>query len=189
MTPKIFLTAGWLLLAAGCALWETPEYRKPVFFDLTAKNASPVSTLPAEFKNFTDISGNGVRITRRLKDGTLSFDDDNRFSAPPAQLLRRRLTELFPAGASHKNTFTVSGRIDRFEADLKNSCALMKADYTVRYGNSRISVRHEFTEKLSGTSARDIALALESCILDSARRLAQEMAALKSSSEKSKEKK
>lgn len=186
---KMFLCVTGILLFSGCALLEDPEVRIPAFYDLDAGKTENISSVPVTFRNFADISGNGIRMVRRLKGGEITFDDLNRFSAPPSQLIRRRLTELFAVSADNGETVRISGTLLRLEADCSKKEALMEIDYTLEYGNCKTALRHSIREKIGSCSGRDIAAAFEACVNTSARRLSAAAGAFKADRSKIKVKK
>ena len=174
MKKSLFaFTSVFLALCSGCSWLGTPEAVEPRTFDLGALNEKEISAPPVEFRSFSDISGNGMRIALRRGDGSVTFEKNSRFSAPPAQLIRRRLTELFPVKSGSAPFIRVSGTVSRFEIDRKNNEALLLIDYELRLGDESKGVRHRITSKVEqGTDAA--ALALEKCVVGSARRLAGE---------------
>lgn len=186
---KMFLCITGILFFSGCALLENPAVRIPAFYDLDAGKTETVSSVPVTFRNFADISGNGIRMVRRLSNGQITFDDLNRFSAPPSQLIRRRLTELFPAAAENGQAVRISGTLIRLEADCSKKEALMEIDYTLEYKGCKRALRHRIREKITSCSGKEIAAAFEACVNTSGRRLGSAAGAFKAGQDKIKVKK
>ena len=186
---KMLLCTAGVLLAAGCAFLGEPEVRIPAFYDLSAGKTEHTASVPVIFRSFSDISGNGLRMVRRLKDGRITFDDLNRFSAPPAQLIRRRLTEDFSVSAANGETLRISGTLLRLEADCFRNEALLEIDYTLEYGGRKTAVRHRILKKIASCSGKDMAAAFEACVDSSALRLAAEAGTFKENCDKTKVKK
>lgn len=180
--------AAAVLLLSGCSLMQKPEYSVPSFYDLSAQKAAPVVSAPAEFRSFADVTGNGTGIVSRTAGGKVTSDDLNRFTAPPVQLIRRRLIELFPP-APAQTSLKVSGTLSRFEIDRGSRSARLALDYQLLcHGRSR-ALRHRIRVPLKGESGEMCAEALESCVIASARRLAGEISVFAKECERKREKK
>lgn len=190
MLKKILclIPAAGLLLTGGCSLFSSAASAPPAFYDLASQEAAPVGTVQAEFRTLADVTGNGLGIVTRLKDGRVVSDDLNRFSAPPVQLIRRRLTELFPAKIPGQGV-KIGGTLCRFEIDAARSCALLVMDYHLAFRGAHKALRHRIETKLKGNSGRDAAGSLEECVILSARRLAAEVEGFKKECDKNKEEK
>ena len=189
MKTALFTTAALMVLFsfAGCAFMGRPLPVEPRCFDLGALNEKAVEAPAVEFRSFTDISGNGLRIPRRSAEGTITFEENCRFSAPPAQLIRRRLTELFPVTAATE-AVRVSAVLSRFEIDSASNSARVLIDYRFSCGEQMKGVRHDITCKI-GSGRNAAAGAMEKCVITSARRLGQEISSFYKSCEKEKVKK
>ena len=161
--------AAALLMLSGCFLLQEPEYSIPVCYDLASQKAAPVVSAPVEFRSFIDVTGNGTGIVYRAAGGEVTSDDLNRFTAPPVQLIRRRLIELFPPAA--QNSLKVSGILSRFEIDRESRRAVMALDYKILCNGTGKALRHRISVPLKGESGALCAEALESCVIRSARRL------------------
>ena len=189
MKTALFTAAALMVLFsfAGCAFMGRSVPVEVRCFDLGALNEKTVEAPAVEFRSFTDISGNGLRIPRRSADGTITFEENCRFSAPPAQLIRRRLTELFPVTATSE-VVRVTALLSRFEIDCTSNSARILIDYRLSCGEQTKGVRHDITCKMEpGRNAA--AGALERCVITSARRLGQEISSFFKSCEKEKVKK
>lgn len=186
---KIFyFVCAVLLCGAGCSLLESPQYSEPAFYDLASQSEpAPLAAPPVEFRSFADATGNGLLLMTRISDGRVVPDDLNRFSAPPVQLIRRRLIESF--GPPSGETIKVNGLLCRFEMDLRDGKAVMIMDYLFQYSGTRKTVRHRIKVKAAGTSARHAVMALEKAVSRSAQRLAGELSLFKKQCVINKEKK
>jgi hypothetical protein len=169
----IFSGSAVLLLLSGCSLMQKPEYSVPSLYDLASQKAAPLVSAPAEFRSFADVTGNGTGIVYRAGGGEVTSDDLNRFTAPPVQLIRRRLIELFPPAA--QSPLKVSGILSRFEIDRRSKSAVMALDYQLLCHGRSKALRHRISVPLKGESGVLCAEALESCVISSARRLAGEI--------------
>ncbi|MBR7139779.1 MAG: hypothetical protein IKD44_09560 [Lentisphaeria bacterium] len=190
MQKIIYLFSLFLILwgGTGCALMQKPDYSVPTFYDLSALKVPEAISAPVEFRAFSDVSGNGVGLFSRSAEGTVESDDLNRFTAPPVQLIRRRLIELFPP-VPVNNPLKVSGTLCRFEISKPRKSALMVMDYKFScYGMSK-AVRHRIEVKLKGNSGVQKAEALESCVISSARRLAGEVSKFRKECDRKRERK
>lgn len=177
-----------VVMLSGCSLMQKPEYSLPSFYDLSAQKAAPLVSAPAEFRSFADVTGNGMEIVSRIGGGKVSKDDLNRFTAPPVQLIRRRLIELFPP-ASSQTSLKVNGILSRFEIDSENGTAVMALDYMLNCDGCSRALRHRIRLPLKGNSGESYAEALESCVITSARRLAGEISVFAKECERKREKK
>ena len=160
-------------LGTGCAFMGRGEVSEIVYHDLSTLKEEQVVSPPAEFRVFSDITGNGIRPVTRLGDGSVSLGENHRFSGSPVQLIRRRLTELFPP-ASPEATLKISGTLYRFELDSGKNQAMLGIDYLLTYKKCRTVQRHRIGVKIAGEGQNAGFTALEKCIIRSARRLGEE---------------
>lgn len=178
-----------LLGAAECSFLSTQEYKEVAFYDLSAeKNLPRITSVPVEFRSFTDGTGNGVRFLIREPGGRVRLDSYNCFSAPPAQLIRRRLVELFPAAFSD-DSVKISAILNRFECDRQKGVALMAVDYQLSCNKQKKALRHQIEVKIPVFDGPGIAAALERSVILSAQRLAGEVTAFRKQCAAIKEKK
>ena len=162
-----------LILGSGCAFMGRSEVSEIVYHDLSTLKEEQVVSPPAEFRVFSDITGNGIRPVTRLRDGSVSLGEKRRFSGSPVQLIRRRLTELFPP-ASPEAPLKISGTLYRFELDAGKNQAVLGIDYQLTYKKFRTVQRHRIGVKIAGDGDNAGFTALEKCIVRSARRLGEE---------------
>lgn len=174
---SIFLAI--LAMSGGCSLLSKPHYKETAFYDLGAQKDVPhISSVPVEFLPFSDATGNGVRFLIRGVGGGVRLDAYNCFSAPPAQLIRRRLIELFPASFSD-GSVKVSGSLNRLECDRERGSALMAIDYRLSCNKQKKAVRHRIETKALRFDGPGIAAAFEKAVIISAQRLAGDVSAFK----------
>ena len=168
-----------LAWGAGCSLLSTPEYKEVAFYDLAAeKGVERITSVPAEFRSFSESGGNGVRFPVRESGGRVRFDSCNCFAAPPAQLIRSRLIGLFPAAYSD-DAVKVNALLNRFECDRQSGKTFMSIDYQLLYNKQKKAVRHELETKVSKFDGPGIAAAFEKTVIRSAQRLAGEIMVFK----------
>lgn len=172
-TSFVFAFCFLLLTGAGCAFMGRAETSEIAYWDLSALRSEPIVSVPAEFRSFSDISGNGIRLVTRLADGRITLDGDNRFSAFPAGLIRRRLVELFPQ-ASSETPLKISGTLNRFEVDQGRKCAVLGIDYALNYKGTRKVLRHNIEIRLADPAPAGAFAALEKCVIRSANLLGRE---------------
>ena len=111
----------------------------------------------------------------RGENGVLKEDDTNRFILLPEQLIRRKMTEMF-IESSEKDAVRVSGRLWRFEIDHRDSMARFFMEYELRQKENSLILRHNIILPAGG-NALEHAIALERCVIKSARQLAGEITA------------
>jgi hypothetical protein len=170
-----FVFALLLFCTAGCSWLSAPVCSEPRLYDLGAQKDLPVlSSVPVEFRSFTDVTGSGVRFLVRDGGGQVRLDAANCFAAPPGQLIRRRLIELFPAAFSDE-AVRVSALLSRFECDRQRGAVLLAIDYQLLFSKQRKALRHRIEVKLSKFDGPAIAAALETSVIRSAQRLAGEV--------------
>ena len=170
-----FLSCGFLLtLVCGCSLLPKADYREPAFYDLNVLEEKSAIPLQLQLNSFSDLTGNGLRMTTRNSDGTLSFDESNRFSAPPVQLIRRRLASFFPP-AQPTGSARLSADLLRFEYLAGKQSVRMVMDCRLHIRDQEKAFRFDAEEKVKGPEMKDAAEAFERCILSLGRRLEKEI--------------
>lgn len=162
------------LLCGGCSLLPRAEYTEPAFHDLNVLEEKSAVPFQLVLNSFSDLTGNGTRMVTRDSRGVLSFDESNRFSAPPVQLIKRRLASFFPP-VQQKKVTALSAELLRFEFLESRQSVRMVMDCRLRFQGGEKFFRHDTEEKVQGTEAADIARAFEKCILSLARRLPKEI--------------
>ena len=172
---QFFLSCSFLLtLVCGCSLLPEAGYREPAYYDLNMLEEKSAYPLQLELNSFSDLTGNGTRMVTRSGKGTLSFDEMNRFSAPPVQLIKRRLAAFFPP-VKQTAAAGLSAELLRFEYLAEKQCVRMTMDCRLRFQGKEKFFRYDGEEKVKGPDMKDAAEAFEKCILSLGRRLTKEL--------------
>jgi hypothetical protein len=172
---QFFLSCCFLLtLVCGCSLLPEAGYREPAYYDLNVLEEKSSVPLQLSLNFFSDLTGNGTRMVTRSGSGTLSFDEMNRFSAPPVQLIKRRLASFFPP-AQQTAAAGLSAELLRFEYLADKQSVRMVMDCRLRFQGKEKVFRYDGEEKAEGPDMKDAAEAFERCILSLGRRLTKEI--------------
>ena len=175
----LFFLSG-VLFFSGCSLLPEPAYTEPAYYDVCALDEKIPVQAVVELRSFSDKTGNGTRMVSRSDDKVrVFFDELNRFSSAPAQLVKRRLAAAFePVKNKKEVNMAVSGELLRFEILPGENKVRMVVDYQLHCGRKNKRVRYDLKEKISGSGAAAAAAGFEKCIIRSGRRLAGEIAVL-----------
>lgn len=164
------------LFCAGCGIFTSHGYREPADYDLLpARQTRLVPAAPIRFGVFSNISGAGIRMLERRKDGKMSLDEYNRWLLPPEQLLRRGMIELFLPVTDREATIQIYCQLLRFET-CENK-AVLELEYILRSASKEMITMHRFETPLTGKDGSAVARAMSGNMVRSAEKLNGEIAA------------
>ncbi|MBE6385411.1 MAG: hypothetical protein E7048_07085 [Lentisphaerae bacterium] len=175
----LFFLSG-VLFFSGCSLLPEPVYAEPAYYDLCSLDEKIPVQAGVGLRSFSDKTGNGTRMVSRSDDKVrVFFDEFNRFSSAPAQLVKRRLAASFePVKNKEEDNVTVSGDLLRFEILPGENKVRMVIDYQLHCGKKSRQVRYDLEEKMTTSGPAAAAAGFEKCIIRSGRQLAGEIAVL-----------
>jgi len=150
-----FLVVSLMLLGCGCSILPTPPEVPVHYFDIGFPKPMEKSEVSVMITPFVTSGPYNARMVFRNSANSIEFDEFNRWSDSPAELLQRYFTLALGAGKVQKKDskqLVLSGELLRFDGDLTNNTANLILAISIRDKDGKEPIsRHIFREKVSVT--------------------------------------
>lgn len=122
------------IIFSGCSLIPMQPYIQTYYFDI----GSPEASLGTPQKDLTimNIARSGPyreKMVFRTSQTSVRFDEFNRWSMPPTEMIKRYLTMIYETnnevGSEKGKKYSLNGELTQLEADLPNK----KVNLTIRF--------------------------------------------------------
>ena len=174
--------------ATGCSILPQPQDQPVYYFNLGSPGKQNILNVPVELASVDFVVCEKTQMSFREGDNSVRFDEFNRWSDLPSNLLRRRLImTLSNINSSQKSALQQLGTLDveilRFDFDLKNKTANVAASFVLRGGDGRKILGRTLiaTEsKARIETAAGYAVAMSAAVTEMTNRLVSKLNALSS---------
>jgi len=144
----------------GCSLLPTPPNRTTIYHDIGFPSKSVELSKPVVVRQFEGNVGDRTKMCFRIAGNTVKPDSFNRWSQPPASLLRRYLTLALrgrdsdsPSTDAKAGLIDIRGELIRFDGDLNTKKATICVLVVASTPGKRLVERKTFFREVFTVSA------------------------------------